>query len=137
MDVLGRFGPLAGRILIALVFVVGGIEKLTGFQGTVAYIAGKGMPLPQVAAVAAMVVELGGSAMLVLGWKARWAAAALFLFSGLAAAMFHNFWALPPDQAANQMVHFLKNISMMGGLLYVMTYGSGPLSADGKASGRS
>ncbi len=125
MDAMNRYAPLAGRIMIALVFVVAGIEKLTGFQGTVAYIASKGMPVPQAAAVAAIVVELGGSAMLVLGWNVRWAAAALFVFSGLAALMFHNFWALPADQAANQMVHFLKNIAMMGGLVYVMAYGRG------------
>jgi len=129
MNAMSRYGPLAGRILIALVFVVAGIEKLTDFQGTVAYIASKGIPVPAAAAVAAIVVELGGSAMLVLGWNARWAAAALFVFSGLTAVMFHNFWALPADQAANQMIHFLKNISMMGGLLYVMTCGSGPLNA--------
>ncbi len=126
MGAMNRYAPLAGRIMIALVFVVAGIEKLTGFQGTVAYIASKGMPVPHAAAAAAIVVELGGSAMLVLGWNTRWAAAALFAFSGLAALMFHNFWALPADQAANQMIHFLKNIAMMGGLVYVMTYGSGP-----------
>ncbi len=126
MGTMNRYAPLAGRIMIALVFVVAGIEKLTGFQGTVAYIASKGMPVPHAAAVAAIVVELGGSALLVLGWNTRWAAAALFVFSGLAALMFHNFWALPADQAANQMIHFLKNIAMMGGLVYVMTYGSGP-----------
>ncbi len=69
--------------------------------------------------------------MLIIGWKARWAAAAMLVFTALAALFFHNFWAVPPDQAQNQMIHFMKNISMIGGLLFVVVHGSGPLSVDG------
>ena len=130
MNALHRYGPLAGRILIALIFILSGFSKIGGFSGTVGYIASKGLPLPQLAAIGAMMIELGGGILLVLGWKTRWAAAALLLFTALAALLFHNFWAMPPDQAQNQMIHFMKNISMMGGLLYVVTYGSGPLSLD-------
>lgn len=131
-NTLHRYGPLVGRILIAFIFVFSGIGKLTGFEGTVAYIASKGLPLPQMAAIAAIVVELGGGIMLVAGWKARWAAAAMLVFTGIAALFFHNFWAVPPDQAQNQMIHFMKNISMMGGLLFVTVYGSGPFSVGGR-----
>ena len=130
MHALHRYGPLAGRILIALIFILSGFSKISGFSGTVGYIASKGLPLPQLAAIGAMMIELGGGILLVLGWKTRWAAAALLLFTALAALLFHNFWAMPPDQAQNQMIHFMKNISMMGGLLYVVLYGSGPLSLD-------
>ena len=130
MNALHRYGPLAGRILIALIFVLSGFSKITGFDGTVGYIASKGLPLPQLAAIGAIIVELGGGVLLVLGWKARWAAAALLLFTALAALFFHNFWALPPEQAQNQMIHFMKNISMIGGLLYVVVHGSGPLSLE-------
>ena len=136
MDALNRFGPLAGRILIALIFVLSGFGKITGFEGTVGYIVSKGLPLPQLAAVGAVIVELGGGIMLVLGWKARWAAAAMFVFTALAALIFHNFWAVPADQAQNQMIHFMKNISILGGLLYVIVHGSGPLSVDGGKRGR-
>lgn len=132
MEALTRFGPLTGRILLALIFVLAGFEKITGFAGTVGYIAGRGLPLPNLLAVVAIVVELGGGIMLVLGWKARWAALALFVFTALAALLFHNFWAAPADQAANQMIHFLKNISIMGGLLYVMACGGGGMSLDGE-----
>lgn len=128
MNTIQRFGPLVGRILIALIFVLSGFGKIAGFEGTVGYIASKGMPLPQLAAIGAILIELGGGLMLVLGWKARWAAAAMFVFTALAALVFHNFWAVPPAEAQNQMIHFMKNISMMGGLLYVVVYGSGPLS---------
>jgi putative oxidoreductase len=130
MNALHRYGPLAGRILIALIFVLSGFSKITGFDGTVGYIASKGLPLPQLAAIGAIIVELGGGILLVLGWKARWAAAAMSLFTALAALLFHNFWAVPPEQAQNQMIHFMKNISMIGGLLYVVVHGSGPLSLD-------
>ena len=131
MDTLHRVGPLVGRILIALIFIFSGFGKITGFEGTVGYIASKGLPLPQLAAIGAIIVELGGGIMVVAGWKARWAAAAMFLFTAVAALIFHNFWAAPVGEAQNQMVHFMKNVSMLGGLLYVVVYGSGPLSLDG------
>ena len=127
-NALNRYGPLIGRILIAFIFVFSGFGKITGFEGMVGYIASKGLPLPQLAAVAAIIVELGGGLMVAVGWKARWAAAAMLIFTAMAALFFHNFWAVPADQAQNQMIHFMKNISIMGGLLYVAAYGSGPLS---------
>ncbi len=130
MNALHRYGPLAGRILIALIFILSGFSKIGGFDGTAGYIASKGLPLPQLAAVGAIIVELGGGILLVLGLKARWAAAAMLVFTALAAFLFHNFWAMPPDQAQNQMIHFMKNISMIGGLLYVVIHGSGPLSLE-------
>jgi putative oxidoreductase len=128
MSMLQRFGPLVGRVLIALIFVLSGFGKVTGFENTVGYIASKGLPLPQVAAIGAIVIELGGGLMLILGWRARCAAAAMFVFTGIAAFAFHNFWTFPPDQMQNMQIHFLKNLSMMGGLLYVVVHGSGPFS---------
>jgi putative oxidoreductase len=134
MNTLNRYGPLVGRILIALIFVFAGFGKITGFEGTVGYIASKGMPLPQLAAIGAILIELGGGIMLVLGWKTRLAAMALFLFTGLAALIFHNFWAAAPDQAQNQMIHFMKNLAIMGGMIFVMVHGAGALSLDRKTS---
>lgn len=131
MNALNRFGPLAARILIALIFVLSGFGKISGFEGTVAYIASKGLPLPQLAAIGAIIVELGGGILLIFGWRARWAASAMLVFTAVAAFLFHNFWAVPPEQAQNQMIHFMKNISMMGGLLFVVIHGSGALSLDG------
>ena len=107
------------------------MRKITGFDGTVGYIASKGLPLPQLAALGAIVVELGGGLMLVAGWKARWAATAMFVFTAMAALIFHNFWAASANDVQNQMIHFMKNVSMLGGLLYVAVHGSGPLSLDG------
>jgi putative oxidoreductase len=132
MNTLNRYGPLTGRILIALIFLMAGLGKITGFEHTVGYIASKGLPLPQLAAIGAILVELGGGIMLVLGWNTRLAAAAIFVFTAMTALFFHNFWAVSPDQAQNQMIHFMKNVSMMGGLLYVVIHGAGALSLDAR-----
>jgi putative oxidoreductase len=130
MHLMKQFGPLTGRVLIAVIFLLSGFGKLTGIAATTAYIASKGLPAASVLAVGAGVLELGGGLLLVVGYKTRWVAFALALFTVTAALIFHNFWAAPVDQVRNQMVHFLKNISIIGGMLYVMTYGSGPLALD-------
>ncbi|MBC3930776.1 DoxX family protein [Undibacterium curvum] len=130
MTFLEKTGPLFGRVLIALIFVLSGVSKITGFDGTAGYIASKNLPFPALAAVAAIVVELGGGLLLMLGWRARLSAAAMALFTIAAAVLFHDFWAAAPDAAQNQMIHFMKNLSMAGGLLMVVVHGSGPLSVD-------
>ncbi len=136
MQIIHRFGPLVGRVLIALIFVWSGFGKIAGFAGTVGYIASQGLPLPQLAAIAAIIVELGGGIMLIVGWNARLAAAAMFIFTAMAAFIFHAYWAAPAEMALNQMIHFMKNISMMGGLLFVVVHGSGALSLDSRNSAK-
>lgn len=133
---LARTIPLIGRLLIALIFVFAGFGKIGGFEGTAGYIASKGLPLPHLLAIGAIIVELGGGLALAAGWKTRWAALALFVFTALTAVLFHAFWAAPADQAQNQMIHFMKNLSILGGLLFVFAHGSGPFSLDGDASSR-
>ncbi len=130
MAYLNRFGPLVGRILLAAIFVLAGFGKIRGFEGTVGSIAAQGLPMPAILAAGTVVLELGAGLMLAVGWKARAAACALWVFTGLAAFLFHAFWAVPPEQADLQRIMFLKNLAIMGGLLYVMVYGSGPLSLD-------
>jgi len=130
MDTVTKFAPLVGRILLALIFIISGFGKIMGFDATLGYIRSAGLPVAQLSAIAAIVIELGGGILLVLGWKARWAAAALFVFVLVAALYFHAFWASPPDQAMMQQIQFLKNLGIMGGLLYVLAYGSGPYSVD-------
>lgn len=127
-------GPLGGRILLALLFLVSGFGKLTGFEGTVGYIANAGMPLPQLAAVGAIVVELAGGILLVVGWQTRWAATALFLFLIPTTLIFHNFWAADAAHQQMQQIQFMKNLCIMGGMLYVMAFGAGPLSLDNRKS---
>ena len=128
MNALDRYGPLAGRILLGLIFVISGAAKIAGYSGTAGYMESHGLPLVQVLLPLTILIELGGGLMLVLGWNARLAAAVLFLFIVPTTLVFHNFWAVPADQMQNQLNNFLKNIAIMGGLLYVVVFGSGPVS---------
>ncbi len=130
--VITKYGPAIGRCMIALIFLLSGIGKITGFQGTAAYMASKGLPMAQWLLILTIIVEIGGAAMIVLGWKARLGATALFLFMIPVTLVFHAFWAVPPDQQTLQQIMFLKNVSMMGAMLYIMAYGSGSCSLDKK-----
>jgi putative oxidoreductase len=126
------YGPLAGRILLALILVISGYNKLVGFDGTVGYIASKGLPLPQLAAAAAIAIELVGGVLLVIGWQTRWAATAIFLFMIPTTLIFHAFWAAPAANLQMETIQFMKNLCIMGGMLYVMAFGAGPLSVDNR-----
>ena len=123
---------LAARILLALMFVLAGFSKLAGVEGPVGYIASKGLPLPQVGAAIALLVEIVGGIALIVGWNARWAAAVLAVFTAAASVIFHNFWAVPADQAMVQNLMFMKNVSVVGGLLAIVAFGAGALSLDAK-----
>jgi putative oxidoreductase len=131
-EAVKTYGPFAGRILLALIFVTSGWGKIGGFEGTVGYIASKGLPLPQLAAAGALVVELVGGILLIVGWQTRWAATALFLFLIPTTLIFHNFWAVDAAQQGMQQIQFMKNLCIMGGMLYVMAFGAGAFSLDNR-----
>ncbi len=122
---------LVGRILLALMFLIAGIGKIgAGFAGTVGYIGSVGLPLPQVAAIGAIIVEIVASLALIIGWKTRWAALALAIFSVAAALLFHNYWAMPANQQMMQQIIFMKNLAVAGGLLMLAVAGPGAWSVD-------
>ncbi len=123
---------LIGRLLLAALFLPAGISKIGGFSGTVGYIASAGLPLPEVVAALAIVVEVGAALALILGWGTRWAALALALFTLVASVAFHNFWALPAEQVMMQQLMFFKNIAVAGGLLVLAAFGAGALSIDAR-----
>ena len=128
--------PLFGRVLLATMFLLSGAGIPVGFYGISGLIASVGLPVPHLLAVGAMAVDLVGGIMLLLGWKTRWAAAALLIFTA-ATLLFHNFWSAPPNQLQDQMIEFMKNITIMGGFLYVIAFGAGELSLDAKRARRS
>ena len=132
MDAIERLGPLLGRVMLAALFIPSGLSKLAGFQGTVGYIASKGLPLPQLGAVAAIAVELLVALALLLGWRTRWAALILALFTLAAAVFFHAYWAVPADQKMMQSINFWKNVAIAGGLLFVAAHGPGPYALDAR-----
>jgi putative oxidoreductase len=83
------------------------------------------VPMAGVLVWPAALLELVAAALLLAGWKARLGALALAAYTLLSAAIFHNFWAVPPDQALNQTIHFMKNVAILGGLLQVYAFGAG------------
>ncbi|KQP09109.1 DoxX family protein [Pseudorhodoferax sp. Leaf265] len=121
---------LVGRILIAVLFIPAGFGKLTGFAGTVGYIGSAGLPLPQVGAALAIVVELGLGLALLVGFKTRLAALVLAVFTLAASFFFHNYWAVPADKAMVQQLMFMKNVAIAGGLLAFVAFGAGRFSVD-------
>ena len=132
MNALQNPVALLGRLLIAALFIPAGIAKIGGFAGTAGYIASKGLPMPELGAVIAILVEVGVAAALLVGFKARWAALVLALFTLVAAAVFHNFWTLPADQQMVQQLMFTKNIAIVGGLLAFVAFGAGAFSLDAR-----
>lgn len=126
------FPLLLARILLALMFVLSGISKLTGLEGTAGYIASVGLPAAQLLALGAGLLEVAAGAMLIVGFQARWAALALAVFTVMASVLFHNFWAMPADKAFMQQLMFMKNLAVTGGLLFVFAYGAGSLSIDAR-----
>ena len=131
-ELVQRFGPLAGRVLMALIFLNSGVGKIGGFSATAGFMAGKGMPMAEVLLVGAIVFELAGAIMLILGWRVHWGALLLIAFTVPATLAFHNFWVVDAAQVQNQLNHFMKNVAIVGGLLYVMAFGAGPLSLDNR-----
>jgi putative oxidoreductase len=121
---------LVGRILVALIFVLSGFMKISGFEGTAGYIAAKGLPMPQVLAALTILLELGGGIALVAGFKTRWVAILFFLWLIPTTLIFHKFWGIDAAQVQNQMNNFLKNVSIMGAMLLLFAFGPGAYSVD-------
>ncbi len=116
---------IAGRVLLAAIFIISGVSKLGDPAGTAAYIASVGIPAPLAVAWGAIALELLGGAALIAGYRVRIAALALALFSLAAALLFHIDFA---DQM--QSIMFMKNIAIAGGLLQVMAFGAGRFGID-------
>jgi putative oxidoreductase len=122
---MDTFLNLAARVLMSQIFIISGIGKITGYAGTQAYMAKMGVPgalLPLV-----ILTEVGGGLALLFGFKTRWAALALAAFALLAALIFHMDFK---DQM--QMINFMKNLAMAGGLLMFVRYGAAEPSVDSR-----
>ena len=130
MDSISKPLALVARILLAAIFISAGFSKLMGFDGTVAYIASKDLPLPIILAGLTIALEILGGIAIVVGYKARLAGILLGLFSILTAFIFHNFWAVPAEQAYIQNIMFMKNLSIAGGLFLFTVFGAGSYSVD-------
>jgi len=120
-----KYAPVVGRILMAVIFVLAGIGKITGYAGTQGYMESMGVPgmlLPLV-----ILTELGGGIALILGWQTKIVSLLLAGFTLLAGLIFHSHFA---DQT--QMIMFLKNLAMTGGFLILAVHGPGAYSLDSR-----
>ncbi|PFH20097.1 MULTISPECIES: DoxX family protein [Burkholderia] len=123
---------LAARVLLMILFVLFGWQKLTGFSGTVAYMTSTGSPSPELAAAIAVAVELVGGALIAIGFYTR-PLALLFAVYTLATALIgHRYWQLQGMDQYVAMINFYKNISIIGGLLLLAVTGPGRYSLDRK-----
>ncbi len=133
-DLAKTWAPLAGRVLITFIFLRSAYGKITGFTAVSGMMAKKGMPFSDVLLVCAIAFEIIGGLMILAGWHARIGALLLAIFLVPATLIFHNFWAVEPAQLTNQLNHFMKNLSILGALVFIIGMGSGPISMKEESS---
>ncbi len=112
-----------GRVLLSGIFILSGLGKLPHFHDVAGMMAAKGIPLATVALVITVLIEIGGGLLVLTGFQARYAALVIALWLIPVTLVFHHFWGIPAGQQQEQMINFLKNIAIIGGLL-ILAYGS-------------
>jgi putative oxidoreductase len=121
---------LIARILLMVLFVLFGWSKLTGFSGTVAYMTSTGAPAPELSAMIAVVMEFAVGIALVVGFYTRPLALLLAVYTLGTAVIGHHYWNMTGAVQYDNMIHFYKNISVIGGLLLLTVTGAGKYSID-------
>jgi putative oxidoreductase len=121
---------LVGRILLALMFVISGFGKIGAFEDTTVFMARAGIPAVSVLLMLTILVELGGGMAIIVGWKTRQIALVIAVFVAIVTVVFHAFWAAPADQRMVQQLMFMKNMSIIGGLLLLVAFGPGDWALD-------
>ena len=133
---LSGLTTVAARVSIALIFFMSAVaNKIPNFSGVVQYMTGAGVPQPQIALVGAIIFLIAGSISIILGYKARIGAALLLIFLVLATYYFHDFWTFEGQERQQQLIQFMKNLSLMGTMLLLIANGPGPMSLDAKKEG--
>jgi putative oxidoreductase len=131
-----RYGllPLVARALMTLEFLVAANGKIFDRSGQAAYMASEGITFVAPLLAAALAIEALGSLLLIVGFRARAAAAVMFIYLSIVSVRMHAFWAMTGMSAGQNETHFFKNLGMMGGLLVLMitVYGAGAWSIDAK-----
>lgn len=129
---VARLFPLAGRILLASLFIWAGIGKAMHYTGTAGYMAQHGLPFVHLLLPITIAIELGGGLMILLGWYSRWIAVLVFLFIIPVTLVFHAFWSADAAHYQGMIINFMKNLSIMGGMLMLAAHGPGPISINQK-----
>ena len=121
---------LLARLLLSLLFIIFGWQKLFGFSGTVAYMASEGLPVPSLAAAVAVFAELGFGLAIAAGFCTRPVAILTALYTLATAFIGHRYWAMTGMEHYTNMINFYKNVSIAGGLLLLFATGPGKYSLD-------
>ncbi len=122
---------LAGRIMIVTIFLMSAVgNKIPNFAGVSQYMASEGVPIPSLMLVGGIVFLIAGSLSVITGWKAQIGAGLLLIFLMLATYFFHDFWTFEGEARQQQLIQFMKNLSLMGTMVFLMANGPGLLSAD-------
>ena len=121
---------IIGRIGLAWLFLWSGYGMFAHTASQVALMQAYGMPAANILIWPTALVEVFAGAMLVVGWRARWPALALIVFTVATTFIFHAYWSVPADQVMNQQIEFIKNLAIVGGLLLVLAHGSGRYALD-------
>ena len=129
--------PLIGRILISTIFILAGIMKVMNFSMELGYVSAAHLPFPTFSLGCAATIEILGGLAILTGFHARVAAWIVFVFLIPTTLLFHNFWAMQGAARMDNQAHFLKNLAIMGGLLFVATFGAGGYSIDSARSYKS
>lgn len=126
---------LIGRVLVGSLFLVAGIRHFMFYAGSVGYFTKLGFPAPEAMVWLSIIIHIVGGILLIVGWKTKGASWVLLALVVIATAMAHRFWQFDAAQYGNQLNHFLKNVAIVGGLLYVVVFGAGAMSVDGRKRG--
>ena len=122
---------LVGRLVMSWIFLSSGFTKLTDVAAFSAGLAKRGVPAPSFMGWLGAIVEFGGGVLILLGLKIRYAAILVILFVIVATLIAHRYWEYPVDQIVAQRTNFWKNITIIGGLLFMFLAGAGRYSVDG------
>lgn len=130
------FLTLLARVMLAAIFLLAIVGKATNFAATAEMMGKQGVPSPQILLGGAIAFLALGGLSVVLGLKGRLGALLLLVFLGAATYYFHDFWKLPADTPADvkqqEIIAFMKNLALMGAMLFLLANGTGPWSLDGR-----
>jgi putative oxidoreductase len=127
---IARYAAPVGRILLSLIFLLSAAGKFNDWPSTTKMLTDKGLPAADALLSVAVVLEIVGGASVLLGLYARLGAVALLAFMLPVTFIMHNFWTYEGAENMNQMINFMKNVSITGGIVLVLAFGAGPSSID-------
>lgn len=133
MNVIRGLVSLLGRLLIVPIFLLSAVgNKIPRFGAVAESMAEQGVPEPRILLAGAIVFLIVGSLSIALGYRARLGALLLLVFLAAATYYYHDFWNVAAEEQQEQLIAFMKNVSLMGAMLFIVANGAGPMSLDSR-----